>query len=248
MKLNNTKNKIVIVGATSGIGYETALLYIQEGWTVGIAGRRADLLEKIQKIAPQHIFIQPMDITQPDAPEKLMQLVERMGGMDIYLHSSGIGYQNYALDCQTEMQTVETNAAGFTRMTTSVFHYFMNQGHGHLAVISSIAGTKGLGIAPAYSATKRFQNTYMDALEQLACMKKANIHFTDIRPGFVATALLNNGKHYPLMMRPQTVAFSIKKALEKRKRVVIIDWRYQLIVAAWKLIPRLIWKRLRVKN
>ncbi|MEE1233915.1 MAG: SDR family NAD(P)-dependent oxidoreductase, partial [Phocaeicola sp.] len=138
--------------------------------------------------------------------------------------------------------------AGFTRMTTSVFHYFMNQGHGHLAVISSIAGTKGLGIAPAYSATKRFQNTYMDALEQLACMKKANIHFTDIRPGFVATALLNNGKHYPLMMRPQTVAFSIKKALEKRKRVVIIDWKYQLIVAAWKLIPRLIWKRLRVKN
>ena len=79
-------------------------------------------------------------------------------------------------------------------------------------------------------------------------MKKANIHFTDIRPGFVATALLNNGKHYPLMMRPQTVAFSIKKALEKRKRVVIIDWRYQLIVAVWKLIPRLIWKRLRVKN
>ena len=88
----------------------------------------------------------------------------------------------------------------------------------------------------------------MDALEQLAYMKKANIHFTDIRPGFVATALLNNGKHYPLMMRPQAVAFSIKKALEKRKRVVIIDWKYQLIVAVWKLIPRLIWKRLRVKN
>lgn len=112
-----------------------------------------------------------------------------------------------------------------------------------MAVISSIAGTKGLGIAPAYSATKRFQNTYMDALEQLACMKKANIHFTDIRPGFVATALLNNGKHYPLMMRPQTVAFSIKKALEKRKRVVIIDWRYQLIVAAWKHHSQTVWKR-----
>lgn len=248
MKLNNTKKKIVIVGATSGIGYETALLYIQEGWTVGVAGRRADLLEKIQKIAPQHIFTQPIDFTQPDAPEKLMQLIERMGGMDIYLHSSGVGYQNYALNCQTEMQTVETNVAGFTRMATSVFHYFMNQGHGQLAVISSIAGTKGLGIAPAYSATKRFQNTYMDALEQLACMKKANIHFTDIRPGFVATALLNNGKHYPLMMRPKAVAFNIKKALEKRKRVVIIDWKYQLIVAVWKLIPRLIWKRLRVKN
>lgn len=248
MKSNNAKKKIVIVGATSGIGYEAALLYIQEGWTVGVAGRRDALLKDIQKINPQNVFTQAIDIMQPDAPEKLMQLVERMGGMDIYLHSSGIGYQNYALDSQTEMQTVETNVAGFTRMATSVFHYFMNQGYGHLAVISSIAGTKGLGIAPAYSATKRFQNTYIEALEQLAGMKKADIHFTDIRPGFVATALLNNGKHYPLMMQPQAVAHSIKRAIGKKKKVVIIDWKYRMIVAVWKLIPRLIWKRLRIKN
>ena len=67
MKLNNTKKKIVIVGATSGIGYETALLYIQEGWTVGVAGRRADLLEKIQKIAPQHIFT-PVSYTHLTLP------------------------------------------------------------------------------------------------------------------------------------------------------------------------------------
>ena len=82
-------------------------------------------------------------------------------------------------------------------MVNTAFHYFARQGKGHIAVISSIAGTKGLGIAPAYSATKRFQNTYIDALEQLAYMqKKKAIHFTDIRPGFVKTDLLNDGKNY----------------------------------------------------
>ena len=85
-------------------------------------------------------------------------------------------------------------------MVDTAFIYFRKSGGGHLAVISSIAGTKGLGVAPAYSATKRFQNTYIDALEQLSYLQKLNIRFTDIRPGFVATDLLNDGKHYPLLM------------------------------------------------
>jgi len=115
-------------------------------------------------------------------------------------------------------------------------------------VISSIAGTKGLGIAPAYSATKRFQNTYIDALEQLSGMQKLNIRFTDIRPGFVATNLLNDGKNYPMLMQTEKVAKLIVKALNRKKRVAVIDWKYSILVFFWKLIPRCIWKRMNVKN
>jgi short-subunit dehydrogenase len=116
------------------------------------------------------------------------------------------------------------------------------------AVISSIAGTKGLGAAPAYSATKRFQNTYIDALEQLAHIQKLPIRFTDIRPGFVATGLLNDGKHYPMLMHTEKVARHIVCALEKKKRIVVIDWRYRILVALWRLIPPFLWKRLPVRN
>ena len=66
-------------------------------------------------------------------------------------------------------------------MVTAAYHYFEQQGHGHLAVISSIAGTKGLGSAPAYSATKRFQNTYIEALDQLAHINRLPIVFTERR-------------------------------------------------------------------
>lgn len=124
---------------------------------------------------------------------------------------------------------------------------FREKGSGHIAVISSIAGTKGLGVAPAYSATKRFQNTYIEALAQLARMQHLDIHFTDIRPGFVATDLLKSGK-YPMLMKADRVAQHIIKALREKRRVVVIDGRYRVLVFFWRMIPRWLWERLPITN
>ncbi|MBE6281328.1 MAG: SDR family NAD(P)-dependent oxidoreductase [Bacteroides sp.] len=240
--------KVIIIGATSGIGREVAKLYIARGFRVGIAGRRAEELEAIRKEAPQQVFTEVIDVTKEDADTHLLSLINKVGGMDIYLHSSGIGKQNPTLTPDIELKTGATNVEGFIRMVTAAYHYFAQQGHGQIAAISSIAGTKGLGIAPAYSATKCFQNTYLDALDQLAHMNRLNIHFTDIRPGFVATPLLKDDS-YPLLMKATDVASSIVKAIDKRKRTVIIDWRYRILVFFWRLIPRCIWLRLKnVKN
>ena len=159
-----------------------------------------------------------------------------------------MGHQNRDLQPDIELNTARTNVEGFTRMVTAAFNYLKEKGSGHIAVISSIAGTKGLGVAPAYSATKRFQNTYIDALEQLSYLQKLNIHFTDIRPGFVATDLLNDGKHYPLLMDATKVGRHIAWSLERKQRIVVIDWRYRILVFFWKMIPRWMWKRLPVKT
>lgn len=78
---------------------------------------------------------------------------------------------NAALDATKEMGTLLTNGVGFTRMVGEAYRYFAECGGGHIAVISSIAGTKGLGAAPAYSGTKAFQNVYVQALEQQAHMR-----------------------------------------------------------------------------
>lgn len=240
-------NKIVIVGATSGIGYEVAKGYLKRGWTVGIAGRRQDRLEEIQASDPEMIKIQALDVTSDDAPEKLQLLIEKMGGMDLFLLSSGIGNQNPDLNPEIEIRTARTNVEGFIRMTTAAFHFFEKQGGGHLSVISSIAGTKGLGSAPSYSATKRFQNTYMEALEQLSNMKRLGIHFTDIRPGFVATDLLKDG-NYPMLMTAEQVAGHIIHALNKKKRIAVIDLKYALLVFFWKMIPGWLWVKLPIRN
>ncbi len=248
MKQTDIK-RAIIVGATSGIGYETARLLLQEGWTLGIAGRREDRLKAFQAEAPGRIHYRVIDIRKSDADTGLNCLIKDVGGMDLYVHCSGIGHQNFLLNPGIETDTAETNVTGFIRMTNVAFHHFARQGKGHIAVISSIAGTKGLGIAPAYSATKRFQNTYIDALEQLAQLHGwKDLHFTDIRPGFVATALLNDGKRYPMLMHPEKVARHIVRAICRKKRIVVIDWRYRLLVWAWRLIPASLWKRLPIRN
>ena len=234
-------SKAIIVGASSGIGLEVARLFIQRGWTVGVAARRLDLLQTIGAADVEQI-----DVTSADAPEKLMQLVDRLGGMDLFFYASGIGKQNRELTPDIELATVETNGLGFTRMIGCAYRYFAQQGRGHIAAITSIAGTKGLGPAPAYSATKAMQNVYLQALEQQANARKFDIRFTDIRPGFVDTALLSGTFHYPMMLKPQAVAREIVSAIEHHKHIRVIDWKYRILTAVWRRIPRCIWRRIKL--
>lgn len=240
--------RIVIVGATSGIGLETARRFIAAGWTVGAAGRRAEELERLRAEAPQNVVTERIDIMSEDAGEALLRLVGRMGGMDVYLHVAGVGFQNPQLGEDVEMLTAATNVAGFTRMVSAAYRYFAAHGGGRIAAVSSIAGTRGLGMAAAYSASKRYQNTYLDSLAQLARMARLDIRFTDIRPGFVATPLLDDGKRYPMLMRPERVARRIFDAVLRGRRSVVVDARYAVLVFFWRLIPRFVWERLPIRN
>lgn len=242
----NTQKKAIIVGASSGIGREVAYLLIARGWKVGIAARREAKLLELQSEHPQQVVVQTIDVTSDDAPQRLQQLIGQLGGMDLYFHASGIGKQNRQLDPVIETDTVSTNALGFTRLIDTAFNHFAANGGGHIAAITSIAGTKGLGPAPSYSATKAFQNTYLQSLEQLANARRLNIRFTDLRPGFVDTALLNDNFNYPLMLRPERVAREMVASIEKRRHVRVIDWRWRIITACWRRIPRCIWRHFRL--
>ena len=238
--------KAIVVGASSGIGHEVARLLIIQGWAVGVAARRIDKLTDLQAMAPERVYTVHIDVTNEDAETSLQQLIERMGGLDLYFHAAGIGWQNPSLDADIELKTMETNAVGFTRMIGYAYRYFANNGGGHIACITSIAGTKGLGPAPAYSATKAMQNTYLQALEQLAACKQHNIHFTDIRPGFVDTPLLAGTSHLPMLMSTEKVARSIIKVINNRRHICVIDTRWCILTFFWRLIPNWIWRRMRL--
>jgi short-subunit dehydrogenase len=239
--------KAIIVGASSGIGLEVAKLLLADGWHIGIAARREEALLELKKTAPERVEVMAIDITHPDAGERLLTLVRQLGGMDLYFHSSGIGKQNRTLEPDIELQTMDTNAIGFTRMIGTAYRYFAEQGKGHIAAITSIAGTKGLGPAPAYSATKALQATYLQALEQQDRQRGLyDIHFTDIRPGFVDTALLSGSFRYPMMLRPESVARDIVSSIRKRRHVRVIDARYRVLTFFWRLVPNFIWRRLRL--
>lgn len=234
---------IIIIGATSGIGKELAKIYISQGHTVGITGRRENLLNEIKDNRP-NIYTCSYDVTQKDAPGHLMGLIKAMGGVDTVIYSSGFGKSNTELTLETELAAADVNVQGFMRHATTLFNYWCeNNKKGHLAVLSSIAGIRALGIAPAYSATKHFQAFYLETLRQLATMRNANISFTAIKPGFVATDFIS-GKKYPLTLQKEKVAAKIVKAIEKRKKNYVIYGVWKPIALLMKLIPAPLWRGL----
>lgn len=240
-----TMKRIIIMGASSGIGLEVARLYIERGYCVGVCARRLEPLEQLRSLAPERVYIRHIDVCSGNAPQELGQLIEEMGGLDIYLHSSGVGWQSLSLSEETSRETLEVNAVGFTRMIDYVFEYFARQGRGQLCAITSIAGTRGLGPAAVYSASKAYQACYLQALSQLLRIRELpEVQITEIRPGFVDTPLLSGGGHYPMLMRAEVVAQTIVQAINRGERVRTIDWRYRILVGLWRLVPRVLWERI----
>ena len=237
--------RAIVIGASSGIGRQVAQLLLQHDWHVGLAARRIEALQELKCIAPDRIVTAKIDVTDSEATDHLLTLINQLGGMNLFFYAAGVGWQNPQLEEDKEMQTVETNALGFTRMVGTAFRYFANHTGGQIAVISSVAGTRGLGPAPAYSATKAMQHCYIESLEQLSRMRNLHINFTDIRPGFVETPLLR-GNRFPMLMSSRHVAKHIIKAIYKRRHVVVIDWRWGVVVALWRCVPHWLWRKLKL--
>ena len=242
---------VIVVGATSGIGRAVVDKLASEGVRVGIAGRREErLIELQQRFGKELISYRVMNVTEDSATIALDELISEVGAPDALLYASGIGKQNPTLNEDIELRTVETNSVGMVRIVDHFVNYVKreptyNKKHkAHIAVITSVAGTMGMGPAPAYSATKSMQSTYLVALAQHARMQHIPITVGDIRPGFVATEILNPEKRYPMIMTAEQAAKYVTRSLRRHKRITIFDWRYRLLVGFWRCIPRCIWERM----
>ena len=108
--------KVIIIGATSGIGWNVADILNKKGYSIGIAGRRCERLENFKAERGGVIETAVIDVTKEDASANMLGLAERMGGVDTIILCSGIGCQNVGLEMSAEIAITNTNVVGFTRM------------------------------------------------------------------------------------------------------------------------------------
>jgi short-subunit dehydrogenase len=147
--------RAIVIGASSGIGKELAIVLSQNGFAIGLMARRIDLLHELSGHLPNRAFSRQADISDyPQAMAILENLIEEMGGVDLIVISSGTGFINPDLDWAKEKETPDVNVIGFTTMANVAFRHFVKAGRGHLVGISSIVAIRGSGGAPAYSASK----------------------------------------------------------------------------------------------
>lgn len=236
------------MGASSGIGLALAEALASRGVRIGVAARHTDTLKALAESYPGMLEVMSIDVTRRDAVERLSELAWRLGGMDVYIHVAGIGFDNSSLEPEREVDIVRTNAVGFARMVSAAYRYFRVNGiKGQIAAVTSVAGTRGIDRLAAYSASKSFDQTYLEAMRQLADADGSGITVTDIRPGWVRTPLLSGEASYPLEMEAERVVAGILRAIVRRKSVAVIDWRWQAVVSLWRLLPSALWVRMHLK-
>jgi short-subunit dehydrogenase len=244
MRIENYMKKAIIVGATSGIGKGLAEILTQNGYIVGITGRRINLLNDIKSTNPDLYIIKNFDVTDAKSTYKnLEELTNELGGLDLLINSSGTGDINETLDFHTEKQAIETNISGFTAVAGWTYNYFKNQNSGHLVAITSVGGLRGSSQAPAYNATKAYQINYLEGLRQKAKKDQLRIDITDIRPGLVDTDMAK-GEGLFWIASVEKASKQIYKAISRRKKVAYVTRRWLLIALLLKLLPGAIYERM----
>lgn len=236
------KNALVI-GASSGIGRDLAVKLAENGFQVAITARREGELQELGSQYPRNMLIHAFDCRDLKNTRELDHIAGTMGSLQLLILSAGNGEINKTLDFEIERETNTLNVQAFTEICCWAFRYFSAQKGGHLAVITSVAGLRGGRTAPAYNASKSYQIKYLEGLRQKAHKANLPLYITDIRPGFVDTAMAKGGRRFWVVPRDKAAA-QIYRHISNRRQVAYVSRRWLCIAWLLKIMPPFVYRRL----
>jgi len=182
---------VAITGASAGIGRATALRVARDGAAVAICARRADTLDTVAaEIAGVggRALAMPADVTRPEDMDRFVEgAVERFGRLDVMMCNAGYGLAG-AIDEVTPAQVrqiMDVNYTGTYLAARAALRVFRRQGQGHIIIVSSIVGKRGVPYMGAYSATKFAQVGLAECLR--AELVGSAIHLTVVDPATTET-------------------------------------------------------------
>ncbi len=236
-------NKVIIIGASSGIGKELARVVAMKGHIVGLAARRLDVLTRLQEELPVKTYAKFIDMARaPEAMGSLRELIDEMNDVDTIVVCSAVTFLNPDIDWDNECNTLRVNVMGVAAMVNVAFDYFGQRGGGHLVGISSFKALRGGGSSPAYNASKAFLSNYLEGLTINSRRRGKNITITDVRPGLVASSPAAAS----FFVAPvNTVALDIYKAIENKERIAYVPRRYRYIGYVMRSIPLDLYRKLK---
>lgn len=218
---------ILIIGATSGIGYELWKHYSTTGNIVAITGRRHEILQKQIKDNADNTVAFQCDIADLFSFDFMLKnVMSKFGHLDLAIICAGVGELNPKLELSTELATLSVNVNGWTNAIDSIYKIFENQKSGHLVSITSVGGLQPTPTAPSYSASKAFQINYTKSLQLKT--KGTPIVVTEIRPGLVDTRMAK-GEGLFWVMPLDKVVKEIVKAINKKYNLKIVTTRWRVI-------------------
>jgi short-subunit dehydrogenase len=227
----------IIIGASSGIGRALARVLASNGYNVGLASRRGDLLREVANEIHTNSFVKVIDVSEPvEAMQSLRELIAEMKDVELFVISAGTGFINPKLDWEPENETIAVNVSGFTAMANVAVAHLAARGSGCLVGISSIAALLGNPDAPAYDASKAFMSNYLEGLRYRFAKLRLPVVVTDVQPGFVDTPMAKAAQKF-WVASPEKAAEQIFTAIRKRRKHVYVTRRWRLVAWLIKAMP-----------
>jgi len=186
--------KIWITGASSGIGKALALKFAKEGWQVAISARRESLLNEICEL-DQNISSFPLDVTNKEkCKEVFSDILNKFQNIDICFFSTGTWNPNKEKDIDIDQieKTIKVNFFGTLNCIKSVEDYFKKKKEGHISIVSSIAGYRGLPNSTGYGPSKAALNNLAESL--YFDFGRHNVRVSLVSPGFIKTPMTDKNE------------------------------------------------------
>jgi short-subunit dehydrogenase len=233
--------KVIITGASSGIGKALAFEYARRGATLGLIARRFDVLRELEESLPVRPYIYAADVADASAMANAAEAFsERAGIPDIVIGNAGISagtLTGRSEDNAVFEEIIKVNLIGLMLTFQPFIQAMRERGSGILVGIASVAGIRGLPGAAAYSASKAAAISYLESLR--VELHGTGLSVITICPGYVATPLTSkNPYRMPFLMNATDAAKKIALAIEARKRFYVFPWQMALVGWVLRRLPR----------
>ncbi len=238
--------KIWITGASSGIGRALAIKFAKEGWQVAASARRESLLNEISKLN-ENIIPFPLDVTDSEKCKHVFGLIkEKFENIDISVFCTGIHdpKSEKKLNLESIKKIMNVNFFGTINSINAVYEYYKNKQSGHISIVSSVAGYRGLPAGGGYCASKAALTNYAESL--YFDMRRFNVRVSVISPGFIKTPMTDkNDFPMPMIETPEFAADVMFKGLTKSKVFEIhFPKKFTFIMKILKVMPNWLYLKL----
>ncbi|TGK01966.1 SDR family NAD(P)-dependent oxidoreductase [Leptospira langatensis] len=250
----SSKKKVIITGASSGIGRELAILYGKAGHDVALTARRKKVLEEIAKEirgfnAGGKVLTASLDVSKTEDNFKVLpKLAKDLGGADLFIANAGISTSSSfgAKSFEADKKVIDTNLLGLMAGVSALQSVFRSQKKGQIVGISSVASFRGLPGSASYSTSKAAVSTYLEALR--GEVRKSGIKVTVIHPGFIDTPINQKLDSRPFLVSVEKGAKKIYDRIESGVRSATVPWfPWALVGVLMRSIPEFLWEKIEAK-
>jgi NADP-dependent 3-hydroxy acid dehydrogenase YdfG len=249
------RQRIFITGASAGLGQGMAREFAARGRDLVLVARRTELLDELRdELLAAHPGIRVvtgrMDVDDPDEVAAVVpRLAAELGGIDRFIANAGLGKGTPvgSGNPRPNRQVLVTNVLGTHASCEAAVALFRAQGSGHLVVISSVAGVRGMGgTRTAYATSKAADAVLAEGIraDLLADRRTRGIRVSTIHPGFIETDI-NVGRRGPFTVDLQTGVTALTAAIEREPvRAYVPEWPWRPVAGLLRALPLPVVRRL----